>query len=188
MNFNAGPLKQVYIPINKPGGFDNLKSAQVHRKVVGKAQELREAAQETINDLRAEDKTDIGSVPSDPWTDLANDAGHVIMVGEDENGGTRGVELKFNPDSGRVNSFVADTPEGKLSQGIDSSEDGISPTYKWEENVNGQNQTTYFKFDDNAGVLAILDPNNQQPSILEGVEPSQVEGGFITNPLKIFPY
>ena len=134
------------------------------------------------------DKADIGAVPSDPWTDLANDAGHVIMVGEDENGASTGLELKFNPQDGRVNSFTADTPQGKLSQGISSSQDGISPTYKWEENVNGQPQTTYFKFDDNAGVLAILDPNNQQPAILEGVDASSVEGGFITNPMQIFPF
>jgi hypothetical protein len=188
MNFNTSPLKQVYIPLSKPGGFKDLNAAKVHREVVAKAQELRDTADETIGDLKSADVADIGSTPSDEWTDLAAGKGHVIMVGDNDDGTVRGVELRYNPENGDVRSFTADVPQGKLTQGISSSEEGISPTYKWEENKGGQVETTYFKFDDKAGVLAILDPNNQTPSILKGVNPKEIEGGFIMNPLTIFPF
>lgn len=188
MNLNFTPTKQVYIPLSKPGGFENLAAARVHHDVVGKAQDLRAKAEGTIEQLREQDRVDIGSTPSDSFKDLASAKGHVIVLADSDEGNA-GFELRFNPDNGRTTSFVADLPQGKLTQGADTgADDGISPTYKWEEKVQGKVQTTYFKFDDKSGMLAILDPDNEQPAILKGVEPNQVEGGLVLNPLTIFTF
>lgn len=188
MSLNFTPTKQVYIPINKPGGFESLRAARVHHDVVDKAQDLRAKASGTIEQLRDQDRVDIGSTPSAPFQDLASARGHVIVLADSDEG-KAGFELRFNPDNGRTTSFVAELPNGKLTQGADTgSSDGIGPTYKWEEKVNGQQQTTYFKFDDKSGMLAILDPDNEQPAILQGVEPKQVEGGFVLNPMTIFTF
>ena len=191
MNFgNIAPLNQVYIPLSQRGGFKNLESTMAHERVVGLAQNLRNQSTEMIQGLMSEDVADIQSTPSVPYKDLADGKGHVIMLAKNESGSTSGVELKYNPESGRANSFVADLPEGKLTMGADlGGDDGISPTYKWETNHGGNAETTYFKFDDKSGTLAILDPNNQQPSILDGVDPNTYQSGsLIANSMTIFPF
>ena len=152
-------MSQVNIPISMPGGFKSMEAAKAHRQVVAKAQGLRAQASEASNDLKQVDRAEIGSTPSDEWTDLAAGMGHVIMIGDNEDGSVRGLELSYDPQSGRVREFVADVPEGKLTQGPEVPDSTMSPTYKWEENgADGQVNVTYFKFDDNRNVLSILDP------------------------------
>ena len=64
----------------------------------------------------------------------------------------------------------------------------FSSTFKWEESVNGKPETTYFKFDDNNGLLTLLDPNNENPAILGGVEAEKLEGGLVLNTLPIIQF
>src|SRR5690606_33216490 len=129
---------------------------------------LRSQAEETSKDLMQADVAEIGSTPSNEWTDLAPGLGHVIMVGDNEDGSVRGVELSYNPENGQVRNFVAEVPEGKLTQGPSSPGSNLSPTFKWEADTNndGKAETTYFKFDDNRGVISILDLDNDTPAIL----------------------
>lgn len=188
MNLNLTPTNQIYIPLKKPGGFESLEAVKAHHEVVEKATSLRAKAEGTIEQLREQDRVDIGATGSDDWTDLASAKGHVIVVGGSDEGRV-GFELRFNPDNNRTSSFVADLPDGKLTQGADvGGNDGISPTFKWEEDVKGEHQTTYFKFDDKAGMLTILDPDHKNPAILKGVDPHLVEGGFVSNPMTIFTF
>ena len=162
-------MSQVSIPISMRGGFKSMEAAKAHREVVAKAQGLRNQANEAAVELKSVDRADIDSTPSDEWTGLAAGIGHVIMVGDNEDGSVRGLELKYNPENGLVRSFSAEVPEGKLSQGPETADSSTSPTYKWEEKgENGQNQVTYFKFDDRRNVLAILDPDprNENPKVI----------------------
>lgn len=109
------------------------------------------------------------------------------MVGQKEEG-PMGMELSFNPQTGRTHRFEVDDPAGKLTQSSDTGQEGISPTFKWEESVNGKPETTYFKFDDNNGLLTLLDPNNENPAILGGVEAEKLEGGLVLNTLPIIQF
>lgn len=168
-------MSQVSIPISMPGGFKSMEAAKAHREVVAKAQGLRNQANEAANDLKSVDRADIDTTPSDEWTDLAPGIGHVIMVGDNEDGSVRGLELKYNPENGLVRGLVADVPEGKLTQGPESADSPISPTYKWEEKgPNGQSHTTYFKFDDRRNVLAILDPQSDNPQVIANGNPKVI--------------
>ncbi|MFA5507308.1 MAG: hypothetical protein WC314_04645 [Vulcanimicrobiota bacterium] len=168
-------MSQINIPISMPGGFKSMEAAKAHRQVVAKAQGLRSQAAEASNDLKAADRAEIGSTPSDEWTDLAAGIGHVIMLGDNEDGTVRGLELSYNPENGQVRQFIADVPEGKLTQGPETADSALSPTYKWEEkNPDGQTNVTYFKFDDNRNVLAILDPKSDNPSVIAGGNPKVI--------------
>ena len=168
-------MSQINIPISMPGGFKSMEAAKAHRQVVAKAQGLRAQASEASNDLKQVDRAEIGSTPSDEWTDLAAGMGHVIMIGDNEDGSVRGLELSYDPQSGRVREFVADVPEGKLTQGPEVPDSTMSPTYKWEENgADGQVNVTYFKFDDNRNVLSILDPKSDNPKVIAGGNPKVI--------------
>ncbi|MCA9775909.1 MAG: hypothetical protein KC800_04300 [Candidatus Eremiobacteraeota bacterium] len=180
-------MSQVNIPIKLQGGFKNVEAAMAHRQVVNKATELRSQANEAANDLKSVDRADIGAVSSDEWTDLADGMGHVIMIGDNEDGSVRGMELSYDPQSGRTREFVAYVPQGKLTQGPEIQDSNLSPTYKWEE----KGDTTYFKFDDNRNVLSILDPKSDNPKIIAGGNPNivnELARGTIQGGIPIFEF
>lgn len=160
-------MGQVDIPISMPGGFKSLGAAKAHREITSKVQSLREQATTTAEDMMGQDIADISSTPSKEWTDLAPGLGHVIMVGTDQDGNSRGVEVNYDPSTKQVRHFVAEVPGGRLTQGPASvGESRFSPTFKWEEGEGDKATTTYFKFDDQRGVISILDLDNDTPAIL----------------------
>lgn len=179
-------MGQFQIPLSMPGGFKNLEAAKKHREIVGKALALREQAAEAATDLKSVDRADIGSTPSDEWTDLADGAGHVIMVGDNEDGSVRGLELTYDTESGDVRRLEADVPEGKLTQTGDQS-GNLSATYKWEEkNEQGEIvQVTQFRFDEARNTLSVTDPNNEVPAIFGSVDPKELVGGIFQQPVPI---
>lgn len=190
MNFgNIASLNQVYVPVSQRGGFNNMETAKAHRKVVKTAQELREYAEQTVEGLKSVDVADIDSTSSETQQDLAPEIGKVVMLADGENGEPIGVELSYNPNTGRANRLVSDLPNGLLTMGPDLGDESISPTFKWETPKAGRVETTYFKFDDASGTIAILDPDNPQPSILNGVDPGEFNSNrFITSPVTILPF
>lgn len=166
-------MGQIDIPLRMPGGFKDMKVAMAHRKVVGKLTAHREQMKELVGDLIGEDKVDLGDkVASDPWTDLAPGQGHVVMVGENEEGAVSGYELRYRPDSGSVLSASVETPDMSLSQ-------SSSETYRLEEGEGDDKTVTYFKFDDNRGVVGVLDPNNDVPALLGDANPRELAKGTI---------
>lgn len=156
-----------------PGGFKNVKSAMAHRRIVGKLVAHREEMNELVEDLKSEDKVDLGDrVPSEPWTDLNPEEGAVVMVGEDESGAVSGYELRFRPRDGSVLSASAETPELKLSR-------TSSETYRLEEGDGEDKTVTYFKFDDARGVVGVLDPNNEVPRLIGDANPRELVKGTL---------
>lgn len=179
-------MGQFQIPLSMPGGFKNLQAAKKHREIVSTAQSLRAQASETAQDLQSVDKAEVSSTPSDQWTDLADGLGHVIMVGDNDDGSVRGIELNYSPETGQVQRLQVDIPSGVLTQTGDQSGD-LSPTYKWETKTEDGEiaDTLQFRFDDARQTLSITDPDNNVPAIFGDVNPKELTGGLWQQPVPI---
>ena len=173
-------MGQFQIPLSMPGGFKNLEAAKKHREIISTASSLRAQATETAEDLKSVDKADISSTPSDAWTDLADGLGHVIMVGDNDDGSVRGLELNYSPDTGEVQSLQVDIPRGTLTQTGDQN-GSLSAAFKWEtKNEQGEvEDVLQFRFDDDRQTLSVMDPGGDVPAIFGDVDPNSLTGGLL---------
>lgn len=170
-------MGQIDIPLKMPH-YKNLNTAMEHSRIVKKLTTTREGIEELENDLRSIDKVDIDG--TEPWTDVAPGKGHVIMVGEAE-GGQYGYEMKYRPEDGSPISTTADTPDVKVTR-------SGGGTFKMEEGEGEKASTTYFKFDDNRGVVSILDPKNEVPTLFGDANISEMTQGVFQNMIPIIQF
>ena len=172
-------MSQIDISLKMRGGFKNLGTAKAHREIVKKAIGLREGAIATADQMMKQDSVDLDSsagVSSLENGDLDPAKGSVIMLGENEDGSVSGGALKFNPDTGEARYLEAETPEGKLTRsGAENADNNHSPTFKWETGEGAEASTTYFKFDDQRGVLSVLDDKNQIPAFFGDIGAKEVK-------------
>jgi hypothetical protein len=164
-------MGQYDIPLSMSGGFQSLADAKAHRNVMSKLLDNRNLATETADDMREIDAVELGSTPSDLYKDLAAGKGHVIILSQPEGRPVLGAELNYNPADGSTKSMVMDFGDSKLTQ--------YGSTYKLDEGEGKEQVTTYFKFDDNRGVVSVLDPDAEVPRIFGEADPDKLTKGVL---------
>lgn len=156
-------MNQVFdLRIDRSNGFANLSEAMGHRRVVGKLMEKVELAQSTAAQLVQADDVQLSGNQ-----DLAPGKGHVILLSKTPDGQDYGAELKYNPKDGNVSTFELQMPGSKLTQ--------LGSSFKLEEG----GVTTYFRPDNNRGVLAVMDSQAEIPRIFGDADPNKLTGGAL---------
>lgn len=164
-------MGQFDVPLSMAGGFSSLADAKAHRNITSKLQQHRELATETANDMREIDEVEIGSTPSDLYKDLAAGAGKVILLSQPEGSPLLGAELSYDPADNSTKHLVMELSDSKLTQ--------YGSTYRLDEGQGKDEVTTYFRFDDNRGVVSILDPDSEVPRVFGDADPNKLTKGVL---------
>ncbi|MBI3928480.1 MAG: hypothetical protein HY319_23260 [Armatimonadetes bacterium] len=160
-------MAQYDVPIAVRGGFSSLSDAMAHRRVIQRLEDAVQTAASVAEDLRGEDKAELGATPTDLYTDLAPGLGHVIVLSQPEGQPLMGAELHYRPESGEVQTLSLDLGEAKIDQ--------VGHTFKLQED----GATTFFQKDERRGVYTIMDPDQEVPALFQGADPQKLTAGTI---------
>ena len=162
-------MSQINLPITLPRSFRNTNLGRVHQKVVAKAQDIRQKSEESIDELKSSDGSEVFDGKFGSWNDLSPKAGVVTMVRREEGKYISSARLSYDKDSGSVESLVLESSEGKLRRQSDSElRADEQPTYSWETGMDSETNHTLLRFNDKLGTISLLDQSDNE-SLLLGI-------------------